>query len=119
MRRYSLVYNGTRVTLRGGEVTIGRSRYCSVVIEDEEASREHAAIRIQNETLIIEDLKSRNGTQVNGQKITGPKPLAIGDVIRVGRSEFKVTEGIPTLSASDATQETIVPTPLPRVTKSV
>lgn len=119
MRRYSLLYNGTRLALRGTEVTLGRSRYCSVVIDDEEASREHAAIRVQNETLAIEDLSSRNGTRVNGQKIVGTQSLSIGDVIQVGRSELRIAEGMPTLSSTDATQETASPTPPVKVPKLV
>ncbi len=68
----------------GGEVTIGRSRGATVVIDHEKVSRLHARFRRYGERLDVEDLDSRNGTRVNGDKIEGLRALAPGDEIAVG-----------------------------------
>lgn len=47
-------------------------------------SRSHAEITISNGRYLIQDLRSRNGTYVNGQKITDPHTLTNGDVIEMG-----------------------------------
>jgi DNA-binding NtrC family response regulator len=68
----------------GGEVTIGRSRGATVVVDHEKVSRIHARFRRYGERLDLEDLESRNGTRVNGEKIEGVRALAPGDEISIG-----------------------------------
>jgi hypothetical protein len=55
-------------------VTIGRSN-ADFVINDTEASRQHAAIEVRDTTYLLSDLGSTNGTLVDGKKITGPVEL--------------------------------------------
>ncbi len=81
-----------RFALRQGETTIGRSHYCSVVIDSTTASREHAAIRLMGERVEVADLGSRNGTAVNGQPIKEATELHIGDVITIGSKEIRLLE---------------------------
>ncbi|HEY2829730.1 MAG TPA: FHA domain-containing protein [Thermoanaerobaculia bacterium] len=50
-------------------VTIGRSN-ADFVINDTEASRQHAAIEVRDTTYLLSDLRSTNGTLVDGKKIT-------------------------------------------------
>jgi predicted Zn finger-like uncharacterized protein len=55
-------------------VTIGRSN-ADFVINDTEASRQHAAIEVQDTTYLLSDLGSTNGTLVDGKKIAGQVEL--------------------------------------------
>jgi predicted component of type VI protein secretion system len=68
-------------------VTIGRSSDADLVILDEKASRIHCGIRRWDGDFFIKDLKSRNGTFVNGERIELVK-LNHGDRIRVGSVLF-------------------------------
>ena len=68
-----------------GEVVIGRSPYCSMVIEHETLSRLHAAVRIAGDGVEIADLGSSNGTWVNGKRITAPVRVGPQDQIMLGR----------------------------------
>jgi two-component system response regulator AtoC len=67
-----------------GEVTFGRSRGATVVLETEKVSRLHARFRRRGDRIEVEDLESRNGTRINGEKITGIRVLAPGDEITIG-----------------------------------
>jgi pSer/pThr/pTyr-binding forkhead associated (FHA) protein len=67
----------------GGEVTIGRSRGATIVVDHEKVSRIHARFRRYGDRLDVEDLESRNGTRVNGDKIEGLRALTPGDEISV------------------------------------
>jgi pSer/pThr/pTyr-binding forkhead associated (FHA) protein len=74
-----------RTALLGeGELVIGRSAYCSLVLEHATVSRVHAAIRKAGDGLEIVDFESCNGTFVNGARVKAPAPVAPGDAIRVG-----------------------------------
>ena len=68
----------------GIDVTFGRSRGATVHVESEKVSRMHARIRRTGAELELEDLGSRNGTRVNGDKLTGARRLASGDEIAIG-----------------------------------
>lgn len=68
-------------------ITIGRSPEADVVILDEKASRIHCGIRLWDGDFYIKDLKSRNGTYVNGERVEVAK-LKPGDRIQVGSVVF-------------------------------
>ena len=71
--------------------TIGRSSMNDLPIPDKMLSRQHARIvRDGNGGLAIEDMGSRNGTFVNGEKLTALLPLKSGDRITVGGVTLKV-----------------------------
>jgi DNA-binding winged helix-turn-helix (wHTH) protein len=72
------------VTLPEGEHLIGRGEDCLIRSESTKVSRHHARIRVTPETLVVEDLDSRNGTWVHGHRIEGSFKLASGDAVRVG-----------------------------------
>ncbi len=75
----------------GAEVTIGRSRSCTVHVDSEKVSRTHARIERRGADITIEDLGSRNGSRVNGVQIGAPTRLASGDEIGVGTVTIVVT----------------------------
>ena len=68
----------------GIDVTFGRSKSATIVIEHEKVSRTHARIRRAGDTIEVEDLGSRNGTWVNGVRLEGVHRLATGDEITIG-----------------------------------
>jgi DNA-binding response OmpR family regulator len=66
------------------ELIIGRSSDCDIVIEGKLISRRNTAIRKENGGFVIEDLKSKNGTTINGEYLQGVDQLHDGDVIKLG-----------------------------------
>ena len=68
----------------GEEIIFGRQSDSTVQFDHERVSRRHAAVRRYGSQIVIEDLGSRNGTLVNGNNVTGPRRLSVGDVIQVG-----------------------------------
>lgn len=69
---------------------IGRKRHCQVCIRDQKVSSDHAMIRrgIGGSFWLI-DLRSLNGTWVNGKRVTDSVRLAAGDRIRFGDAVFE------------------------------
>jgi len=67
---------------------IGR-KDCDLVLNDSEVSRRHAELKIVGQKLMIEDLMSTNGTQVNGMTITRIQ-LAPNDLITVGETSLRI-----------------------------
>lgn len=67
------------------ELILGRSLYCSMLIEHASISRVHASLRRVGERCSLTDLGSRNGTRVNGQRL-GKEPVLVGpeDKIEIG-----------------------------------
>jgi DNA-binding winged helix-turn-helix (wHTH) protein len=72
--------------LAEGENVVGRDPTCSAVIDELDVSRFHARITIAGLTTTIEDLGSKNGTFVDGVRITTRTPLASGTEIRLGET---------------------------------
>ncbi len=91
MKAFWLRYRGTQFPVRRGEYLLGRSPYCSIVIANPLASRRHCALRLTPDGLVLVDLGSANGTHVNGERLTGERPLAAGDRVRIG-SEVLIVE---------------------------
>jgi pSer/pThr/pTyr-binding forkhead associated (FHA) protein len=72
-----------RYVLGAGVNTIGRDPASTVCINDASVSRNHARITIDGEQATLEDLKSKNGTQVMGEAVA-QRVLADGDEIEFG-----------------------------------
>jgi two-component system cell cycle response regulator len=69
-----------------GRSLIGRSQHAEVRLLDDGVSRDHASVRFEGDELWIDDMESRNGTFVNGARITESTQLSEGDKIQVGRT---------------------------------
>lgn len=84
------VDRGARMVLTPGQsVTVGRSPGADFPLPaDDMLSRNHLTVHCTEEECIVEDLKSANGTFVNGQRIT-KQPLKQGDELAAGRSRFE------------------------------
>lgn len=79
----SLLHMDNQSVFELGEVTIiGRHEDCNLVLKTERgASRKHARITIENNTAILMDLGSLNGTTINSREISRPVQLVDGDII--------------------------------------
>jgi diguanylate cyclase (GGDEF)-like protein len=74
------------------EAVIGRAGRVAIALRDDGVSRTHARVRRVGAELILEDLGSRNGTYLNGERVTGPVTLRDGDKIYVGhRTVLRLT----------------------------
>lgn len=75
----------------GPEMTLGRSPGCTVVVDDTYVSQLHARIFVSDTGAAhVEDLGSTNGTFCNGEAVTGPRPLSLGDKVQVGATVLVV-----------------------------
>ena len=80
---------GKRSGLSYTQFAIGRAKDSDIRIVDFALSRSHACIEIQGEGFAIRDSGSRNGTRVNGVRITtNLQPLKDGDTVTLGRYDF-------------------------------
>jgi len=71
-----------------GEVQLGREKDNAIVVADQKVSRHHALLSPLDETYIIQDQGSANGTYVNGVRIAQPTRLHHEDKIRLGDAIF-------------------------------
>ncbi len=71
-------------------VVMGRSDQADVVLDDSYASEFHLRFSIDDDSLLVQDLGSTNGTYVNGRRITTPVPVTRGDAVQVGKSVMEV-----------------------------
>ena len=80
--------DGTKVAVKPGVMSIGRSAESSLPLNDTNASRKHAEIRSRGDGAKTEwyviDLGSTNGTMLNGVKISGEQKLRHGDALMFG-----------------------------------
>ncbi|HTN77492.1 MAG TPA: FHA domain-containing protein [Pirellulaceae bacterium] len=81
---------GKEIKIPLAKFFIGRSEDCHLRAQSDLISRHHCALLIEEGHVIARDLKSRNGTLVNGEKIVGDVQLKMGDNLKVGPLEFEV-----------------------------
>lgn len=70
--------------LDAGENILGRDPSARVYVDHASVSRRHARISIRSRRAILEDLKSRNGTFLDGKRIEGPTEIGHGAIIGLG-----------------------------------
>lgn len=87
---YFLVDSAGNATEVAGEIKVGRNKTSELVISDPLASRHHATVYMDGETLMIRDEGSSNGTYVNGAQIYEPVVLNDQDKIQFGDEEYIV-----------------------------
>jgi pSer/pThr/pTyr-binding forkhead associated (FHA) protein len=77
---------GQRWSITIAGVTVGRDETCDVYIPDRQISRHHFRVVRKGKATWIEDLKSKNGTWVNGTPIAEEQELKDGDLIQIAFS---------------------------------
>ena len=92
--------------LSEGSSLVGRDRDCAVRIDSATLSRRHARIVVTTEGTTLEDLESKNGTFVNGQRVTHAVVLEDNDRIRLGSVTvtYRVLENLPSTLTRRATR---------------
>lgn len=73
-----------RMDFEKPEVTIGRVQGNDIILPKGNVSKRHSRIVLKDKRFIVVDLKSTNGTYVNGRKITSPLVVKPGDKIYIG-----------------------------------
>ncbi|MGA2447104.1 MAG: FHA domain-containing protein [Polyangiaceae bacterium] len=86
--RFRLRHQSQDLELAPGELIVGRSASCKLSLDDPLVSRRHAVFLVTSDGVSIDDLASRNGVLVNGERITGPTALAVGDRVLIGGQEL-------------------------------
>jgi DNA-binding winged helix-turn-helix (wHTH) protein len=81
---FRLTWEGGDVSLAEGENVLGRVEEAAAWVESASVSRRHARILVSEGKAWLEDLGSKNGTFLNGRKITSAVALADADEIRLG-----------------------------------
>lgn len=119
--------NGERFSheLPEGNYILGRSKSCDIVIREGSISGQHARIDVTGDSASFRDLLSRNGTVLNGSKVTQGR-LSSGCTLRLGHVDLLITmegEGIsdaptqpaamaPSVSFADLSDEELAPPPM-------
>jgi hypothetical protein len=76
--------------LDSAALTVGRAAENDLPLENDDfASVRHARIEPRRDGVWVEDIGSTNGTYVNGARLSKPRRLAPGDVIRVGSTDLR------------------------------
>lgn len=104
---WQLVINGpgyfdTKYDLPEGTTHVGRADENDIVLSGDLVSRKHANFHVTGNALVFEDLGSRNGSRLNGDKVVGTSPMKPGDVVAVGENSLVVRQ--PTTAETAATE---------------
>lgn len=85
---------GTRLELpdETGHYTIGRQKKSDLILKHWSISRAHAVVRRGGREITIEDLGSKNGVMVNGERLEGARKLKPGDKVSVGHTELEFSD---------------------------
>ncbi|HEX6346354.1 MULTISPECIES: FHA domain-containing protein FhaB/FipA [Umezawaea] len=81
---------GTRISLDGRPILIGRADDSTLVLDDDFASTRHARISLRGTDWYVEDLGSTNGTYLDRAKVTAPLRVPLGSPIRIGKTVIEL-----------------------------
>ncbi len=93
---------GKIYSLERDSMTLGRHPNCDIVLEVQAVSREHARVIKLDDNFFLEDLKSRNGTFLNGEQLEGRRKLNERDQIRICDQVFVFNHGTPEVTIENA-----------------
>ena len=86
------------------EMLVGREVECQITLDSGHISRYHAKLTLAPDGgVVVEDLRSTNGTFINGRRISAPQTLALGDEIRFHEQAFRLVSTKDESGAADAT----------------
>jgi pSer/pThr/pTyr-binding forkhead associated (FHA) protein len=105
--------SGQTISIKIPQFVIGRDPQCNLRPSSAMISKRHCALIINDETVLLRDFESTNGTFVNDEPVKGEVQLKNNDVLKVGPLVFRVV--------MEPTMAPTKPTPAPKpvqVTKS-
>lgn len=79
---------GKRISLTSFPIIFGRDKSSTIFIKDEDVSSQHAQIKQRGRLFILQDLDSKNGTYLNGERVLNAV-IKSGDKIIIGQNEFR------------------------------
>jgi len=100
---YRLIYGDREIRLQEGETILGRSEEATIYVDATGVSRLHARILIRAEGAALEDLGSKNGTFVDGERIQRLTPLPDGATFMLGATPLRLRSFNEPLSTSTLT----------------
>lgn len=85
-------HEGKEISVSSEKFLVGRSESCQLRPKSESVSRKHCIIVLKDNKVLIQDLKSRNGTFVNEKRVPSDKAkvLKAGDHLRIGKLSFEL-----------------------------
>ena len=83
--------SGKQIEVRRSRIVIGRGEECQLRPKCPRVGRQHCELGAVDDQVLIRDLGSKNGTLVNGEKISKVHLLKHGDLIAVGSMSFRMT----------------------------
>lgn len=88
---------GKEIGIASEKFLIGRGDSCQLRPKSDSVSRRHCVLVVRDGRVLVQDLKSRNGTFVNEKRLPPDraKVLKAGDILRVGKLEFEVVVKVP------------------------
>jgi len=81
---------GQEVKIPTPKCVVGRGEDCHLRPKSDAISRRHCVVYVKSGELMVRDLKSKNGTFVNGERVEGDRALKAGDKIQFGPLAFEV-----------------------------
>lgn len=84
------VTEGEPVLLDKSRMLVGRKGHCDVILPFKQVSSEHCELKFEGGYWYVRDLNSRNGTRINGSRITGQQRLAPGDIVAFSRFSYEI-----------------------------
>jgi len=78
----------------GDCLAIGRGNEADIILDNNAISRRHIALRLDEDCLFVTDLKSTNGTYVNGKRIDKETAITPGDSVEFGKFQLVATSHI-------------------------
>ncbi|PPK68128.1 pSer/pThr/pTyr-binding forkhead associated (FHA) protein [Actinokineospora auranticolor] len=81
---------GTRISLDGRPILMGRADDSTLVLDDDYASTRHARLSLRGTDWYVEDLGSTNGTYLDRAKVTQPLRVPLGVPIRIGKTVIEL-----------------------------
>lgn len=106
-----------RLQFNKNEITVGRVQGNDIVLPKGNVSKRHSKIVFKEGKFIVVDLKSTNGTYVNGHKIASPQVIKSTDKVFIGDFVIEIEEGAgaegPSLGAGPSPMNSPGPSPIP------
>ncbi|MFP7761837.1 FHA domain-containing protein [Marisediminicola sp. LYQ85] len=81
---------GIEIPLGSKPLTIGRSSESGLVIRDDYTSTHHARLMLLNDSWVIQDLDSTNGTFLDGIRVDVPTQVPLGAPVKIGTTSFEL-----------------------------
>lgn len=103
------INKGDQFEMKEGNLTIGRSPDCNIVLYDRKVSRHHCTLYPRGKYYIVEDMNSTHGTFLNGDRIKGKEAFRENDKLRLGQTTLAFSEkevgGLVEQTATDAARD--------------